>query len=53
MQMYVSYYDRKIKLPEENHTVFEFTLPENNDQIFAKVYRAVLPSKDVLKKQSE
>lgn len=58
--MYVSYYDRKIKLAisiilckEENHTVIEFTLPENNDQIFAKEYKALLPSKDALRKQLE
>ena len=48
MQMYVNFYDRKIKLPEENSTigiilckkenkvVVEFTLPENNKTIFAK-----------------
>ncbi|WP_412468762.1 PDDEXK nuclease domain-containing protein [Pedobacter sp. KLB.chiD] len=65
MQMYVNYYDRKIKLPEENptigivlckeenRTVVEFTLPEHNEQIFAKEYKAVLPSKDALKKQLE
>jgi len=65
MQMYVNYYDRKIKLPEEkptigiilckeeNRTVIEFTLPEKNEQIFAKEYKAVLPSKDALKKQLE
>ncbi len=63
MQMYVNYYDRQIKLPEEsptigiilckeeNRTVIEFTLPENNEQIFAKEYKAVLPSKEELKKQ--
>ncbi|WP_423147868.1 PDDEXK nuclease domain-containing protein [Rubrolithibacter danxiaensis] len=65
MQMYVNYYDRKIKLPEErptigiilckeeNRTVIEFTLPENNEQIFAKEYKSVLPSKAELKKQIE
>lgn len=65
MQMYVNYYDRKIKLPEEkptigiilckeeNRTVIEFTLPEKNEQIFAKEYKAVLPSKDALRKQLE
>ncbi len=63
MQMYVNYYDRKIKLPEENNTigiilckeenktVVEFTLPENNKQIFAKAYKQILPSKEDLKKQ--
>lgn len=65
MQMYVNYYDRKIKTPdekptigiilckEENRTVIEFTLPENNEQIFAKEYKAVLPSKEALKRQLE
>lgn len=65
MQMYVNYYDRKVKLPEENptigiilckeenRTVIEFTLPEDNKQIFSKEYKAVLPSKDALKKQLE
>ena len=63
MQMYVNYYDRKIKLSEENSTigiilckeenktVVEFTLPENNNQIFAKAYKQILPSKEDLKKQ--
>ncbi len=65
MQMYVNYYDRKVKLKEENptigiilckeenKTVIEFTLPENNSSIFAKEYKAVLPSKESLKKQIE
>lgn len=63
MQMYVNYYDRKIKnkdenetigiilCKEENKTVVEFTLPENNKTIFAKEYKAVLPSKEELKRQ--
>jgi predicted nuclease of restriction endonuclease-like (RecB) superfamily len=65
MQMYVNYYDRKIKLPEENSTigiilckeenktVVEFTLPENNKSIFAKEYKLYLPSKDELRRQLE
>jgi hypothetical protein len=65
MQMYVNYYDRKIKLPdenstigiilckEENKTVVEFTLPENNKTIFAKEYKLYLPSKNELRKQLE
>jgi predicted nuclease of restriction endonuclease-like (RecB) superfamily len=65
MQMYVNYYDRKIKTKEENptigiilckeenKTVIEFTLPENNKTIFAKEYKAVLPSKAELIKQLE
>jgi predicted nuclease of restriction endonuclease-like (RecB) superfamily len=65
MQMYVNYYDRKMKLPEENptigiilckeenKTVIEFTLPENNETIFAKEYKLYLPSKGELRKQLE
>ena len=61
MQMYVNYYDREIKLEEENKTigivlcknksesVVEYTLPEDNKQIFASKYKTVLPSKDELK----
>ncbi len=63
MQMYVNYYDRKIKTPdehptigivlckEENKAVVEFTLPEDNKTIFAKEYQLYLPSKEDLKKQ--
>ena len=65
MQMYVHYYDRKVKLPDENPTigiilcsdknnaVVEMTLPEDNTQIFASKYETVLPSKDALKKLLE
>ena len=65
MQMYVNYYDRIVKLEEENKTigiilcqnkseaVVEFTLPENNTQIFASKYLTVLPSKESLKKLIE
>ncbi|MEW4923664.1 PDDEXK nuclease domain-containing protein [Algibacter sp. 2305UL17-15] len=61
MQMYVNYYDREIKLEDENNTigivlcqnkresVVEYTLPENNEQIFASKYQTVLPSKEELK----
>lgn len=61
MQMYVNYYDREIRLKEENKTigivlcqnksesVVKYTLPENNEQIFASKYKTVLPSKDELK----
>lgn len=53
MQMYVNFYDRKVKLPHENSTktVVEFTLPENNKTIFAKEYKLYLPSKQQLKRQ--
>lgn len=62
MQMYVNYYDRYVKLPEENKTIgiiicrdkndtlVEITLPENNEQIFASKYMTILPSKEELKK---
>lgn len=65
MQMYVNYYDRKIKLQEENNTiglilcqdksqaVVEYTLPENNEQIFASKYQTILPSKEKLKQLLE
>ena len=65
MQMYVHYYDRKVKLPDENQTigivlcrdknnaVVEMTLPEDNTQIFASKYETVLPSKEALQKLLE
>lgn len=65
MQMYVHYYDRKVKLPDENPTigivlcrdknnaVVEMTLPEDNTQIFASKYETVLPSKQALQKLLE
>lgn len=61
MQMYVNYYDREVRLDDENKTigivlckdksesVVEYTLPENNEQIFASKYQTVLPSKEELK----
>lgn len=61
IQMYVNYYDREMRLPDENKTigivlcqnksqaVVEYTLPENNEQIFASKYQTVLPSKEDLK----
>lgn len=65
MQMYVNYYDRKVKLEDENPTIgillckeknnaiVEMTLPEDNSQIFASKYKMVLPSKEKLKKLLE
>lgn len=62
MQMYVNYYDRKVKLSEENPTigillcadksdfVVKYSLPEENNQIFARQYKTVLPSKTALKR---
>ena len=61
MQMYVNYYDREMRLDDENKTigivlcqdkseaVVEYTLPENNEQIFASKYQTVLPSKEDFK----
>ena len=61
MQMYVNYYDRKVKLDDENPTVgiiickdkkdaiVEMTLPKDNNQIFASQYQTVLPSKEELR----
>lgn len=60
MQMYVNYYDREMRLEGENKTiglvlcqnksdfVVEYTLPENNEQIFASKYKTILPSKEDL-----
>ncbi|MDO4840168.1 MAG: PDDEXK nuclease domain-containing protein [Desulfovibrionaceae bacterium] len=65
MQMYVHYYDRKVKLADENPTigimlcsykndaVVEMTLPEDNTQIFASKYESVLPSREALQKLLE
>lgn len=65
MQMYVNYFDRVEKLPEERPTIgivlchdksdalVEMTLPKENNQIFARQYRTVLPSKIQLKKLVE
>lgn len=62
MQMYVHYYDRQVKLEDENPTIgvilckdkknslVEMTLPENNTQIFASKYETVLPSKEALQR---
>lgn len=60
MQMYVNYYDRYVKLEEENKTIgiilckdkkdtlVEITLPEKNEQVFASKYELILPSKKQL-----
>ncbi len=60
MQMYANYYDRYVKLDDENKTIgiilckdkkdtmVEITLPENNEQIFASKYELILPSKKQL-----
>ena len=62
MQMYVNYYDRYVKLPDENDTIgiiicknkndtlVKLTLPKDNNQIFASRYITILPSLDEFKK---
>ena len=62
MQMYVNYYDRFVKMPEENRTVgiilckrknnslVEITLPEHS-RVFARKYQLYLPTKAQLKAQ--
>lgn len=61
MQMYVHYYDRCVKLPDENKTIgivlcrdkkdalVEMTLPDESNPIFASKYQTVLPDKDEFK----
>jgi len=60
LQMYVNYFDRVEKLPDENptigvllcadknDTVVRFSLPEDNETILASRYELVLPSADQL-----
>ena len=62
MQMYVNYYDREVKLDDENPTigillcadksdaVVQYTLPADNNQIFASKYKTVLPTKEELRR---
>ena len=62
MQMYVNYFDREMREDDENKTigiilcqdkseaVVNYTLPENNDQIFASKYQTILPNKEELQK---
>lgn len=62
MQMYVNYYDREMKLPDENPTIgivlckrkkdaiVELTLPKDAN-IHAKQYKLYLPSKEELKRK--
>lgn len=58
MQMYVNYYDREKRIEGENKTIgiilcqdksealVRYTLPEDNEQVFASKYFTVLPSKE-------
>ncbi len=60
LQMYVNYFDREIKDDNDNKTigillcndknekVVEYTLPQDNKQIFASKYKLYLPSKEEL-----
>lgn len=60
LQMYVNYYDRNEKLPDENPTigillcadknneVVKYTLPEDNKTIMASKYQLYLPSEKQL-----
>lgn len=60
MQMYVNYYDREIKNKDENktvgillstkknETVVKYTLPEDNESIFASEYKLHLPTEQDL-----
>ena len=60
MQMYVNYYDREIKSDDENKTVgillstiknetiVKYTLPEENNSIFASEYKLHLPTEQQL-----
>jgi predicted nuclease of restriction endonuclease-like (RecB) superfamily len=62
MQMYVNYYDREMRLEDENKTigiilcqnksdlVVEYSLPKENEQIFASKYKTVLPTIEEFKK---
>jgi len=62
VQMYVNYYDRFVKTPEENRTIgiilckrkndslVEITLPEHS-RVFARKYQLYLPTKAQLKAQ--
>ena len=63
LQMYVNYYDRNEKAPDENPTIgillcadkndtlLKYTLPENNNTILASKYQLYLPSEKQLAEQ--
>ena len=63
MQMYINYYTRELmnegdKPPigivlcaEKNDAIVKYTLPENNDQIFASKYYTYLPTEEELKRE--
>ena len=63
LQMYVNYYDRNEKAPDENPTIgillcadkndtlVKYTLPENNNTILASKYQLYLPTEKQLTEQ--
>ena len=63
LQMYVNYFDRHEKLPDENPTIgillctakndemVKMTLPEENKNILASKYELYLPSKEALQEE--
>ena len=63
MQMYVNYYTRELMnegdnppigivlCAEKNDAIVKYTLPENNDQIFASKYYTYLPTEEELKRE--
>ena len=63
MQMYVNFYDRQLKQPDDNPTVglilcedkkdavVRYTLTQGNKQIFASRYKLYLPTEDELIKE--
>ncbi|MBQ9183351.1 MAG: DUF1016 family protein [Neisseriaceae bacterium] len=63
MQMYVHYYERELMnehdnppigivlCADKNESVVKFTLPENQNQIFASKYKLYLPSEEELLKE--
>ena len=63
LQMYVNYFDREIRDENDNRTigillcsdknesVVEYSLPKDNEQIFASKYKLYLPSKRELKEE--
>lgn len=65
LQMYVNYFDRMVKLPDENPTIgillctekndtaVRMTLPENNSTILASKYELYLPSTEQLVEEVE
>lgn len=63
MQMYVNYYTREMKIDgdnlpigivlcaEKSNMLVKYTLPENNNQIYAAKYFSYMPTEDELKKE--